>query len=168
MVTVMLAARSKQADILMECHRRHTDLVTKEHTLRRTITRLRDEEAATDQPEIDEWFGFFWRQQDDQFVYWQNGLIEDYIYADWNESRLRDFNNNEAFLGKTTFRAGYEKVKSTWCSNGFQSFIDELLRSNSAAATISARRPAGIRVSIIRFLCGSRKVRKAKVISVAR
>ena len=25
-VTVMLAARSKQADILIECHRRHTDL----------------------------------------------------------------------------------------------------------------------------------------------
>jgi hypothetical protein len=158
-VTVMLAARSKQADILIECHRRHTDLVAKEHALRRRTDESRGPDAAKYQPEIDEWFGLFWRQQDDQFAHWQNGLIEDYIYADWNKGRLRDFRKNPPFLGNTGYKAGYEAVKGAWCSEGFRAFINELLNSGDSDATVHARRPRGIRVMIIRVLCGNRETR---------
>src|SRR5689334_7408818 len=68
-VTVMLAARSKQADILVECHSRHADLVSKAYGLRRREEELQDAKTKSKyRAEVKEWFGSFWRQQDDQYV----------------------------------------------------------------------------------------------------
>ena len=93
----------------------------------------------------------FSRQQDDQFVHWQNGLIGRLHLRRLGTARcLRDFKKEGAFLGGTTFKDGYEKVKSDWCSGNFQSFIAELLASGNADAVVHSRRPRGIRVAIIR------------------
>lgn len=92
------------------------------------------------------YYGRYWNMQLEQFEYWQQGLIEDDVYAYWMALRRATYNDPARpfpSLPDYTFARGWEEAKQDLHVDvdtyGFGRFMEEVMKTHHDVRAIMAR-----------------------------
>jgi hypothetical protein len=154
-LSLVLTARSKRADMFVDCRRRFEEINSSKKQLR-----LADPKPL--KHEVLEWYSTFWGHQQDQFNFWQKGYIDDATFHYWCGNRDAERTKNEtlswrdgANVGTTSYREGWDYIKSDKqvFDPRFIEFVNDLW-SLPLKGAIAKREPKEWGARAMRFLGG--------------
>lgn len=114
-LTVQQGRRTKQVDIQNGFHERFDRL--QEYRTRLLLRGASTLPTPESDFEAQIFFDRFWSLQFDQYVAWQQGFVDDYVYRFWVFARwrqLRDGGNRHWVLNGMTPRTTFMKVNDSW------------------------------------------------------
>ena len=109
--TLVTTIRSKRTDVLMECHRRYSEVMAAESQI----------------PETD-WYQRFWSRQFDQFNYWDDGFVDDRTFKFWMDSRRYEYAHEPEL-----YKIVWEQEKRKYGTK-FPDFVEAVFRDGAVPA----------------------------------
>jgi len=112
--SLLWAKQSRSSDILRECSTRFIQ-----------IYEMRNNPDTPSNPVT--YYRLFWALQYDQYIYWQQGVIDNGVFDHWMECRKEDWRINE-YVGRVSYRRGFEIVRNQLKHDDFWGKMDNIHR----------------------------------------
>jgi hypothetical protein len=128
--TAKVTREIKRADVLMEVNRKFD-----------TLCKDREELAQKETGDSKYYYERFWSLQSQQFHYWLQGLVTDYVFSQWMLNRKHEFVVDAELYG-IKFGAGWEYAKQGFrFHSDFVEFIEEIHKGTDVRVAMQKFKP---------------------------